>query len=104
MKIVQNANRDLKNQQSFLSADRKTINKDVTKALPWEIFYERYEFLGDSILELIVVEYLLEKYGTKDEGTLTTLKRAAVNNKALGLIALRYGMHELILMNYSNND
>lgn len=80
------------------------MNKDVTKALPWETFYERYEFVGDSILDLIVVEYLHEKYGTKDEGTLSALKQAGVSNKTLGMIAIRYGMHELILMDYPDND
>lgn len=50
-----------------MAEDGKKINKSSnTKTISSETFYERLEFLGDSILDLIVVEYLHEKYGTKD--------------------------------------
>jgi len=79
---------------SFMGEDGKKINEiSKTKAVSSETFYERLEFLGDSILDLIVVEYLHEKYGTKDEGTLTALKQAGVSNKTLGMIAVSKGMH-----------
>lgn len=58
-----------------------------------ETFYERLEFLGDAILDLLVVEYLYKNYDTPDEGTLTLLKQAGVSNKSLGLIAISLGMH-----------
>lgn len=47
-----------------------------------------------------MVEYLYEKYGSQDEGLLTELKQAGVSNKTLGIIAMNYGMHELILMDH----
>lgn len=88
-----------------MSVGTKKFNDEISsKTVPWETFYERFEFLGDSILDLIVVEYLHDKYGTKDEGTLTSLKQAGVSNRTLGMIAIRYGMHELILMDYPEND
>jgi dsRNA-specific ribonuclease len=62
------------------------------------------EFLGDSILDLIVVEYLHDKYKKQDEGTLTALKQAGVSNKTLGMIAISLGMHELILMDHPESD
>ena len=69
-----------------------------------QTFYERLQFLGDSILDLIVVQYLYKHYKGQDEGTLTLLKQAGVSNKALGMIALNLGMHELILMEHPQND
>ena len=60
--------------------------------------------MGDSLLDLIVVEFLYQYHEGKDEGTLTLLKQAGVSNKALGMIALKYGMHELILMEHVDND
>ena len=39
------------------------------------------------------MEYLHEKFGTKDEGTLSALKQAGVSNKTLGMIAINFGMH-----------
>lgn len=55
-------------------------------------------------MDLIVVEYLYQHYKGQDEGTLTLLKQAGVSNKALGMIALNMGMHELILMEHPEND
>ena len=88
-----------------MSASSKQFNEGTKcKTVGSETFYERLEFLGDSILDLIVVEYLYEKYGTKDEGSLTLLKQAGVSNRSLGMIALHYGMHDLILMDHPDND
>lgn len=76
-----------------------------TKIKFHETFYERLEFLGDSVLDLIVVEHLYEKYDRGlDEGTLTLLKQAGVSNKSLGLIAVKFKLHELTLMDIPELD
>lgn len=51
-----------------------------------------------------MVEYIHNKYDTKDEGLLTALKQAGVSNKTLGMIAVSLGMHELILIDEPEND
>lgn len=48
---------------------------------------ERLEFLGDAVLELIVTEYLFQKYPKKSEGELTNWRAALVNAKMLGDLA-----------------
>ena len=45
--------------------------------------YERLEFLGDSILNLIVAEYLYKKYPNYGEGKLTKLRANYVCQNAL---------------------
>ena len=45
--------------------------------------YERLEFLGDSILSLIVTEYLYKKYPQYGEGNLTKLRANYVCQNAL---------------------
>lgn len=40
--------------------------------------YERYEFLGDAILEFLVSNYLFEHYPDKTEGDLTKLRASLV--------------------------
>jgi len=40
---------------------------------------ERLEFLGDAVLELVVSEYLYEKYPEKPEGELTNWRASLVN-------------------------
>ena len=48
---------------------------------------ERMEFLGDSILNFVVAEYLFSKYPEKEEGELTILRARLVNRKALAFCA-----------------
>lgn len=48
---------------------------------------ERLEFLGDAVLELIVTEYLYEKYPHHNEGDLTAYRSALVNAITLGEVA-----------------
>ena len=44
---------------------------------------ERLEFLGDSVLSIIVSEYLFEQYSAEAEGKLTNRRRELVCEKAL---------------------
>lgn len=39
-----------------------------------------------------------------DEGTLSLLKQAGVSNKSLGLIAVKFNLHELTLMDLPELD
>ena len=57
------------------------------------------------MLDLIVVEHLYGKYEEGlDEGTLSLLKQAGVSNKSLGLIAVKFDLHELTLMDMPELD
>jgi len=49
--------------------------------------YERLEFLGDSVLGFIVADHLYEKFPDMQEGDLTPLKSAIVDNKNLAIVA-----------------
>lgn len=48
---------------------------------------ERYEFLGDAILELVVTDFLFHKYPEKPEGELTAIRAALVNTNSLADVA-----------------
>ncbi len=48
---------------------------------------ERLEFLGDSVLSIIVSEYLFDKYAQSPEGELTKLRAAVVQSSALASYA-----------------
>jgi ribonuclease III len=49
--------------------------------------YERLEFLGDSLLGMIIANYLYETYPKEDEGRLTRMRATLVRQEALGKIA-----------------
>lgn len=61
---------------------------------------ERLEFLGDAILELIVTEYLYQKYPKKSEGELTNWRAALVNAKQLGSLAKSLGFNDFLLLSH----
>ena len=49
--------------------------------------YERLEFLGDSILSLVVSEYLYENFPDMPEGELTKVRAASVCERSLFEVA-----------------
>jgi ribonuclease-3 len=59
---------------------------------------ERLEFLGDAVLELIVTEFLYEKYPHHNEGDLTAYRSALVNAVTLGEVASSLGINDLMLL------
>lgn len=64
---------------------------------------ERLEFLGDSVLDLVIADVLFEKYPDKDEGALTKLRSTMVNRTSLNKIASDIGLDKLIIGNFSRN-
>ncbi len=59
---------------------------------------ERLEFLGDAVLELVVTEYLYNKYPEKPEGELTNWRAALVNAKMLSKIAQELDFNDFLLL------
>ncbi|MDH4069735.1 MAG: ribonuclease III [Ignavibacteria bacterium] len=62
---------------------------------------ERLEFLGDSILNLIVAEYLFHHFPESEEGDLTKLRSRLVNRKALAAYGKELGLFDFILLSDS---
>ena len=59
---------------------------------------ERLEFLGDSVLGLVVTKYIYERFDTQNEGFLTRIKTKLVNGEALSYFSSELGLSEYILM------
>ena len=60
--------------------------------------FERMEFLGDSVLGLIISEELFLKYPNHTEGQLSKLKSKIVSRKFLAMIAKDIGLADYILL------
>lgn len=60
--------------------------------------YERLEFLGDSVLELIVSEHLYLHFPEADEGQLTKARASLVKGETLAAVARRWGLDEMLLL------
>lgn len=62
---------------------------------------ERLEFLGDSILGMIVAEYLFSLHTNMLEGELTKMRSWLVNKKSLAMCAKKLELEKFIKMSYS---
>ncbi len=60
--------------------------------------YERQEFLGDAVLELIVSDRIFRDNPDLDEGRLTSLRSSLVCERSLALSAKEIGLSEFILL------
>ena len=59
---------------------------------------ERLEFLGDSVLSVVVSQYLFEHYRNLPEGELTKIRAALVCEKSLHKFALKIGLGDFLLL------
>lgn len=61
-------------------------------------YNERLEFLGDSVLSLITVEYLYLQNPSWDEGRLSAMKAVLVSEKTLATIARKLRLADYLLL------
>ena len=59
---------------------------------------ERLEFLGDSVLGMVVAEYLYRNFPDRPEGELTRMRADMVCEQALALVAERTGLGKHLLL------
>lgn len=78
-------------EQAFIH--RSFINENPRTGLAHN---ERLEFLGDAVLELVVTQYLYEKYPHQNEGDLTAYRSALVNAVTLGDLASSLGFNDMM--------
>ena len=83
-----------KNQQLILSA---ITHPSAAEGKPVQYSYERLEFLGDSVLGVIVAMAAFEKFKDLDEGGLTRIKVALVAGSTLSSVADELGFTDIII-------
>ncbi len=59
---------------------------------------ERYEFLGDAVLELVITDFLFNKFLEKPEGELTAIRAALVNTTSLAAASTKLNINEFLLL------
>ncbi len=58
--------------------------------------FERLEFLGDAVVDLVVGEDLFQRFPDAPEGELTTLRAGIVSGEALAVVAQRLALPERV--------
>lgn len=59
---------------------------------------ERLEFLGDAVLELVITDFLYNKFKDMNEGELTSLRSALVNADTCARVASALGANDFLLL------
>jgi len=95
--LEEKLNLKFKNKDLLIQAfcHRSYLNENPDFPLPHN---ERLEFLGDAVLELVVTQYLYQKYPGKSEGELTNWRAALVNAKMLGELAKNLDFNDFLLL------
>ncbi|TAL61228.1 MAG: ribonuclease III [Bacteroidetes bacterium] len=57
---------------------------------------ERLEYLGDSVLNAVIADYLFRKFPYKDEGFLTKMRSKIVSRNHLNQLALKLGLNKFL--------
>lgn len=60
--------------------------------------YERLEFLGDAVLELVSSDFFYHQYPNMPEGKLTKIRSAHVCEPALAYVAREFSLEQFILL------
>jgi endoribonuclease Dicer len=54
------------------------------------------EFLGDAVLDILLTQHLFLSHKDTDEGELTDLRSASVNNENFAQVAVRHNLHHFL--------
>lgn len=82
-----------------LDIDNSILVDKPEDALP--LFYksnETLEFLGDSILNYVVGDYIYERFPDQNEGFMTKIRTRIVNGQQLGKLSKNIGLSEFMII------
>ena len=80
--------------------ERALVHSSFVAEFPgvFEESNERLEFLGDSVLDLVVADELTRRFPCHSEGTLTQMRASLVDKVALARVGRRLGLGEWLVM------
>lgn len=61
--------------------------------------YERYEYIGDAVINFVVAKYLFDRFPDADEGFLTRVRTKLVSGKFLATLSRQLGLQQFVTMN-----
>jgi len=81
------------------------IHRSASYTLPdgKRVNNERLEFLGDSVLDAILSDYLFEKFPEASEGFMTKIRSRIVNRDLLNQLAVSMGIDKLLVSNVNTS-
>ena len=85
--------------------DEKLIAEALThKSYKKPYDNERLEFLGDAVLDLVVGEYLFNKFSSSDEGKLSKIRASLVNESGFDKLARSIDLGDFIYLSNAEEN
>jgi ribonuclease-3 len=80
------------------------IHRSATFTLPdgKKINNERLEYLGDSVINSVLSDYLFEKYPDANEGFMTKVRSRIVNRDVINQLAVSLGIDDILICNVNS--
>jgi len=97
----------LEDRLGYKFKDKRLIIEALThKSYKQSYNNERLEFLGDAVLDLIVGEFLFQKFPNSDEGILSKIRASLVNERGFTMLAQKIELGKYIYLSVAeeNND
>ena len=85
--ISKNKHKRLENNIQYVFNDSDILTRALTHRSHSSKNYERLEFLGDAVLDMVLSERLYKEFSQIEEGRLSRMRAYLVNQKALAQIA-----------------
>jgi len=118
---IRNNGSYIPNRQEFASSLRKIIGFRTFNLRIYEVAFihrsasftlpdgqrinnERLEFLGDSVLDAILSDYLFEKFPEANEGFMTKIRSRIVNRDILNQLAISMGLDKILVSNVNSSS
>ncbi|KAL5786463.1 hypothetical protein ACOSQ2_008855 [Xanthoceras sorbifolium] len=87
--------KDLESKICYEFSVKFLLQEAITHASVQEFYcYQRLEFLGDSVLDLLITWHLYQSHKDIDPGELTDLRSASVNNENFAQVAVRHNLYK----------
>ena len=97
LKLEKNLGIKIKNKSLIMQAlTHKSLNNETNN--------EKFEFLGDRVIGLVLSKKLLELYPKENEGILDKKFSKLVNKKTCSIISRSYNLHKYLLLGKSHKD
>ncbi|ANE33436.1 ribonuclease III [Campylobacter hyointestinalis] len=95
----------LENLVGYKFKNKELLKEALThKSMKTSCNNERLEFLGDAVLDLIVGEYLFFKFNHTDEGNLSKLRAALVNEKSFAKLSSSINLGEFLYLSTAEEN
>ena len=100
-KFEKNIGYNFRDKEILKTALNHKSNETRNKGL---VSNQRYEFLGDAVLELVITKYLFDNYPKMEEGDLTKIRSSAVNQNTLVEVAQEISIGDYLFMSKSEES